>query len=261
MLLNCGAGEDSWESLGLKEIQPVHLKETSPGCSWKDWSWSWNSNTLAPSYKELTHWKRPWFERGWGQEETGTTEDEMAGWHLWLHAHEFEWTLGVGDGQGCLACCDSWDCKDLDITERLNWTELNGLVGREFGCNAGDIGAAAAAAKLLQSCPTLSNPMDCSPPGSSIHGIFRERVLEWGAIAFSTYMCIYRYMYTYPHTYTHTPYWFPFSGVLWLIHVLMQEFSRTKNACRSTGYMEFAINSIVYLKIVCELYATHSEYI
>ena len=115
--------------------------------------------------------------------------------------------------------------------------------------------------EAAESCPTLSDPMDCSPPGSSIHGIFRERVLEWGATAFSTYMCIYRYMYPYPHTYTHTPYWFPFSGVLWLIHVLMQEFSRTKNAWGSTGYMEFAINSIVYLKIVCELYATHSEYI
>jgi len=45
--------------------------------------------------------------------------------------------------------------------------------------------AAAAAAKLLQSCPTLSDPMDCSPPGSSIHGLFQARVLEWGAIAFS----------------------------------------------------------------------------
>ena len=48
---------------------------------------------------------------------------------------------------------------------------------------------AAAAAKSLQSCPTLSDPMDCSPPGSSIHGIFQERVLEWGAIAFSVRHC------------------------------------------------------------------------
>ena len=47
--------------------------------------------------------------------------------------------------------------------------------------------AAAAAAKSLQSCPTLSDPMDCSQPGSSIHGIFQARVLEWGAIAFSTF--------------------------------------------------------------------------
>ena len=43
----------------------------------------------------------------------------------------------------------------------------------------------AAAAKSLQSCPTLCDPIDCSPPGSSVHGIFQARVLEWGAIAFS----------------------------------------------------------------------------
>ena len=58
----------------------------------------------------------------WGQKEKGTTEDEMTGWHHWLDAHEFGWTPGVGDGQGGLACCDSWGCKESDMTERLNWT-------------------------------------------------------------------------------------------------------------------------------------------
>ena len=58
--------------------------------------------------------------RDWGQEEKGMTEDEMAGWHHRLDGHEFEWTLGVGDGQGGLACCDSWGCKESDTTERLN---------------------------------------------------------------------------------------------------------------------------------------------
>ena len=62
--------------------------------------------------------------RDWGQEEKGTTEDEMAGWHHWLDGHEFEWTPGVGDGQGGLACCNSWGRKELDTTEQLNWTEL-----------------------------------------------------------------------------------------------------------------------------------------
>ena len=62
--------------------------------------------------------------RDWGQEEKGTTEDEMAGWHHWLYGREFEWTLGDGDGQGGLACCDSWGHKESDTTERLNWTEL-----------------------------------------------------------------------------------------------------------------------------------------
>ena len=63
--------------------------------------------------------------RDWGQEEKGTTEDEMAGWHHGLDGRESEWTPGDGDGQGGLACCDSWGCKELDTTEQLNWTELN----------------------------------------------------------------------------------------------------------------------------------------
>ena len=61
--------------------------------------------------------------RDWGQEEKGTTEDEMAGWHHRLNGHEFEWTRGVGDGQGGLVCCNSWGRKESDTTEQLNWTE------------------------------------------------------------------------------------------------------------------------------------------
>ena len=58
--------------------------------------------------------------KDWGQEEKGMTEDEMAGWHHRLDGQEFELTPGVGDGQGGLACCNSWGCKELDRTERLN---------------------------------------------------------------------------------------------------------------------------------------------
>ena len=61
--------------------------------------------------------------RDWGQETKGTTEDEMAGWHHWVHGHESEWIPGVGEGQGGLACCNSWGRKELAMTERLNWTE------------------------------------------------------------------------------------------------------------------------------------------
>ena len=64
-------------------------------------------------------------ERDWGQEEKGTTEDEMAGWHHWLGGRESEWTPGDGDGQGGLVCCDSWGRKESDTTEQLKWTELN----------------------------------------------------------------------------------------------------------------------------------------
>ena len=75
--------------------------------------------------------------RDWGQEEKETTEDEMAGWHHRLNGHEFEWTLGVGDGQGGLLYCDSWGHKELDMTERLNWTERVGssycLTSTELG--------------------------------------------------------------------------------------------------------------------------------
>ena len=63
--------------------------------------------------------------RDWGQEGKGMTEDEMAGWHHQLNGHEFEETPGVGDdGQGGLACCNSWGCKESDMTEQLNWSEL-----------------------------------------------------------------------------------------------------------------------------------------
>ena len=69
-----------------------------------------------PDAKSCLIWRA---EKDWRQEETGTTEDEIVGWDHWLKEHEFEWTLGVGDGQGGLVCC----CKELDKTERLNWTE------------------------------------------------------------------------------------------------------------------------------------------
>ena len=77
-----------------------------------------------PRAKSWLIGKDPDAGRDWGQEEKGTTEDEMAEWHTWLDGRESEWTPGVGDGQGGLACCDSWGRKELDTTKRLNWTEL-----------------------------------------------------------------------------------------------------------------------------------------
>ena len=55
-------------------------------------------------------------------------EDEMVGWHHWLNGHEFEHPPGVGDGQGGRECCSPWSCKELDTTERLNWTATLNLV-------------------------------------------------------------------------------------------------------------------------------------
>ena len=59
------------------------------------------------------------------REEKGTTQDEMVGWHDRLNGHEFEQALAVGDGRGSLACCSPWGCKELDVTEWLNWTDIN----------------------------------------------------------------------------------------------------------------------------------------
>ena len=78
--------------------------------------------------RSINVWKDSDAGKDWGQEEKGMTEDEMAGWHHWLDGHESEWTPGVGDGQGGLACCDSWGLKESDTTERLNWTELKASV-------------------------------------------------------------------------------------------------------------------------------------
>ena len=69
-------------------------------------------------------WKDPDAGKDWGQEEKGMTEGGMVGWHHQLKGHEFEQTPGVGDGQGGLACCSPWGHKELDTSERLNWTEL-----------------------------------------------------------------------------------------------------------------------------------------
>ena len=118
MLLNCGVGEDSWECpLDCKEIQPVHSEGDQP--------WDFFGRNDAKAETPVLwppHAKRTDAGRDWGQEEKGTTEDEMAGWHHWLDGRESEWTPGVGDGQGGLACCDSWGHKESDTTERLNWT-------------------------------------------------------------------------------------------------------------------------------------------
>ena len=66
--------------------------------------------------------------RDWGQEEKGTTEDEMAGWHHWLDGREFEWTPEDGDGQGGLACCDAWGHKESDTLSRVQAKSFMSLI-------------------------------------------------------------------------------------------------------------------------------------
>ena len=115
------SAEDSWESLSCKEIKPDNPKENRPWIfiQWKDWCWSWSSNTLATWCEELTHWKRPWCWKDWGQQEEEATEDEMVGWHHWLNGHEFEQTPSLACCRP-LACCSPWGCKESDTTQWLN---------------------------------------------------------------------------------------------------------------------------------------------
>ena len=126
-----------------KSIHITAMALFHPFCGWVisegDQSWVFIGRTDAeaetpilwpPHAKSWLIGKYPDAGRYWGPEEKGATEDEMAGWHHRLDAHEFGWTPGVGDGQEGLECCDSWGRKESDSTEWLNWTELN--IGRKL---------------------------------------------------------------------------------------------------------------------------------
>ena len=120
MLANCGTGEDSWESLNdSKEIKPVEPKGNQP------WIFIGRTDTEAPILWPLAAkcqliGKDPDAGKDGGQEEKGMTEDEIVGWHHWLNGHEFGQTQGDSEGQGSLACCSPWGCKEWGMTERLN---------------------------------------------------------------------------------------------------------------------------------------------
>ena len=145
------------------------------------------------------------------------TEGEMVGWDHGLDGHEFEQTVGVGDGQGIMACCGPWGCEDLDTTEQLSSTDtpccwvsagsnfflrghlaISGFLfdNHSWGEGTGSGGVcycwvsvakplktalyingivhSSMCAQSLQSCLTVCDPMDCSPPGSCVHGVLQR---------------------------------------------------------------------------------------
>ena len=119
MLLNCGAEKTLESPMDCKEIKSVHPKGNQ--------SWVFTGMTDAeaetsilwlPHAKNWLLWKDPDAGKDWRWEEKRTTEDEMFGWY---HRHEFEQASGVGEGQGSLAYCSPWGCKESGTTELLNW--------------------------------------------------------------------------------------------------------------------------------------------
>ena len=125
MFLNCGVGEDSWDFLDCKEIQSVHPKGNQ--------SWILIGRTDAESEApilwppDVKNWligKDPDAGKDWRQEEKGTTEDDMVRWHHQLNGSKLEFACsGAGDGQGSLASCRPWGCKESDVTEWLSWAD------------------------------------------------------------------------------------------------------------------------------------------
>ena len=106
-----------------KEIKPVNPKGNQP--------WIFIERTHAEAGASIL-WP-PDAGKNWRQEEKGTTEDEMIGWHHQLNIHEFEQAPGDGEGWGSLACCSPWGCKQSDTTEQLNNYSLRlGLYIRSF---------------------------------------------------------------------------------------------------------------------------------
>ena len=113
--------------LDCKEIKPVHPKGNQP------WIFTGRTDAKAeaptlwpPDVKSRLIGKDPDAGKDWGQEEKGTAEDEMVGWHHWLNGHEFEQAQGDSEGQGSPPCCSPWGCKESDSTEQMNNNKMRG---------------------------------------------------------------------------------------------------------------------------------------
>ena len=181
MLLTCGVGEDSWESLGLQGDPTNSSSRISVlGVHCKDWCWSWNSNTLATWCKELTHWKRPWCWEGLG----AGGEGENRGWDgwmasltwwtwVWVNLGSFWWTgrPGMLRFMGLQRVGHDWvtglNCTELKVWSNIpmnfTWSNLNGLGIRSEGGSG---------SPFQYSC--LENPMDRGAWWAIVHRVTKS---------------------------------------------------------------------------------------
>ena len=114
---------DSWPWTSRRSNQSI-LKEISPEYSLEGLMLKLKLQYFGHLMQRTDSLEKTDAGKDWRQEEKGMTEDGMVGWHHWLYGHEFVQALGVGDGQGSLACCSPWGRKELNVTEWLNWTDL-----------------------------------------------------------------------------------------------------------------------------------------
>ena len=135
MLLHCGVGEDSWESLGLQgDPTNPFWRRSALGVLWREWWWSWNSNTLATSCEELTHWRRLWC---WEGLEAGG-EDDDRGWDGWMASRTWWTRVWVNSGSwwwtgrpGVLRFMGSQRVGHDWATE-LNWTDAPNIWAPQY---------------------------------------------------------------------------------------------------------------------------------
>jgi len=181
------------------------LKEISPGISLEGMMLKLKLQYVGHLMRRADSLEKTLMLGGIGARRKRGWQRMMAGWHHRLNGHEFEWTLGDGDGQGGLACCNSWGHKESDMTGQLNWTDF---FSRRCSCQGGLLMSfhlkggiyqfiysifierfifhfhSFSLSSVAQSCQTLYNPMDCSTPGFSLHHqlpeVIQTRVYQVG---------------------------------------------------------------------------------
>ena len=165
MLLNCGAGEDSWESLGLQgdPTSPSKRRQVL-GVHWKDWCW--NSNTLATSCKELTHWKRPWCWEGLG----AGREGDDRGWDGWMASDSMH--MSLGELQELVIDRESWHAAINGVAKsRTRLSDWVLWVSSSWYVPFGSLTSSSIQLEELTICSPYAEGMHCSPLSLASWGV------------------------------------------------------------------------------------------